>query len=126
MSEISIAFFMEELKMKRRSAVILNTVIAVVFGTLCALSFGCLDNIKIFGLTIFNFFDNATSNVMLPLGGMIISLFVGWKLDRKVVESEMTCNGSTQFRLMGVLIFLLRWVCPAAIAIIFLNSIGII
>ncbi len=126
MSEISIAFFIEELKIKRRSAVVLNTSIAAVFGVLCALSFGCLDGIKIFGLTIFNFFDNVTSNVMLPLGGMIISIFVGWKLDRKVLKSEMTCNGATSFCLMGLLVFLLRWVCPIAIALIFLNSIGII
>lgn len=126
MSEISIAFFTEQLKMKRRSAVILNTAIAAVFGTLCALSFGCLDSLKLFGMTIFNFFDYTTSNVMLPLGGMIISLFAGWRLKRSVLVEEMTCYGTTPFRVMGLLIFLLRWVCPIGIALIFLNSIGII
>lgn len=126
MSEISIAFFTEELKMKRKSAVILNTSIAMVAGTLCALSFGCLEQMKIFGMTLFNLFDYTTSNIMLPFGGMIISIFVGWRLKRSRIEREMTCYGTTPFRVMGLFIFLLRWVCPIGIGLIFLNSIGII
>ncbi|MDE7237302.1 MAG: sodium-dependent transporter, partial [Paramuribaculum sp.] len=126
MSEISIAFFTEQLKIRRKSAVILNTAIAAVFGTLCALSFGCLDDLRLFGMTIFNLFDYTTSNIMLPFGGMIISLFVGWRLKRSVLVEEMTCYGTTPFRVMRLLIFLLRWVCPLGIALIFLNSIGII
>lgn len=126
MSEIAITFFMEELKMKRRSAVVLNTGIAALFGTLCALSFGCLSDFTLFGLTLFNFFDTATSNVMLPLGGMIISVFVGWKLDRSVLSEQMTCRGATRFRPMRLLVFLLRWVCPVAIGLIFAQSIGIL
>lgn len=126
MSEISIAYFTEEMNMKRRTAVILNTSIAIVLGTLCALSFGCLSDLKLFGMTIFNFFDYTTSNIILPFGGMMISLFVGWKLKRKQVEDEMTNYGTIRFPLMGVLIFLIRWVCPTAIALIFLNSIGVL
>lgn len=126
MSEISIAFFSEELKMSRRAAVCLNTGIAAVFGTLCALSFGCLDSFRIFGMTLFNLFDYTTSNIMLPFGGMVISLFVGWRLKPSVMEREMTCYGSTRFRAMPLLTFCLRWVCPAAIMLIFLDSLGII
>lgn len=126
MSEISIAFFSEELKMNRRAAVCLNTGIAAVFGTLCALSFGCLDSFRIFGMTLFNLFDYTTSNIMLPFGGMVISLFVGWRLKPSVMEREMTCYGSTRFRAMPLLTFCLRWVCPAAIMLIFLDSLGII
>ena len=57
MSEISIAFFVEEYKMKREKATLLNTVIAVFFGTLCALSFGILSDFTIFGMTIFDLFN---------------------------------------------------------------------
>lgn len=126
MSEISIAYFTDELKMKRRTAVCLNTGIAAFFGFLCALSFGCLSDFTIAGKTLFDFFDFTTSNILLPLGGMIISLFVGWRVKRSEIEREMTCYGTTRFRLMGLLIFALRWVCPAAIALIFLDSLGII
>lgn len=126
MSEISIAFFSEELRMSRRAALCLNTGIAAVFGTLCALSFGCLNDVTIFGKTLFDLFDYTTSNILLPFGGMVISLFVGWKLSPSVVEREMTCYGSTRFRVMPLLIFCLRWVCPAAILLIFLDSLGII
>lgn len=83
MSEISIAFFTEQLGMSRRIATLANTGIAIVFGTLCALSFGSLNNFTIFGKTIFDLFDYVSSNILLPLGGMLISIFVGWVLDKK-------------------------------------------
>lgn len=126
MSEISIAFFNEELRMSRRAAVCLNTAIAAMFGTLCALSFGCLDSFTVCGMTLFNLFDYTTSNILLPFGGMVISLFVGWKLKPVVIEREMTCYGTTRFRVMPLLIFCLRWVCPIAIMLIFLDSLGLI
>lgn len=126
MSEISIAFFTEELKMKRKAAVGLNTGIAVVFGTLCALSFGSLSSFTIFGKTLFDLFDYTTSNILLPFGGMLISIFVGWRLDKKVIKEEMTCHGTTRFRVMGLLVFALRYICPIGILLIFLDSLGVI
>lgn len=126
MSEISIAFFMEEKKMSRRNATMLNTGIAGVFGVLCALSFGCLSDFKVFGLTIFNLFDYASSNVLLPIGGMIASIFVGWFLDRKFVRDQLTGFGSFRLRTLGIIVFCLRYVAPVCIALVFLNSIGLI
>ncbi len=126
MSEISIAFFVEEKKMSRRSATILNTTVAAVFGVLCALSFGCLSDFKVFGLTVFNLFDYASSNVLLPIGGMITSIFVGWFLDRRFVRDQLTDYGAFKLRMLGVIVFCLRFVAPVCIALVFLNSIGII
>ncbi|MDE7470683.1 MAG: sodium-dependent transporter [Paramuribaculum sp.] len=126
MSEISIAYFTEQRGMSRRNATVLNTAIAMVFGTLCALSFGSLSGHTIFGMTIFNLFDYVSSNILLPLGGIVISLFVSWKVDRNFVKREMTSNGLYRCSYLPVLIFCLRYVCPTAIALIMLNSLGII
>ena len=86
MSEISITYFVEAHKMSRSRATGLNTVIAMTFGTLCALSFGVLSDFKVFGMTVFELFDYVSSNIMLPIGGVMLSVFVGWIVDKKVVE----------------------------------------
>ena len=126
MSEISIAFMVEEWKLSRKVATIANTLVAMFFGTLCALSFGVLSDVKIFGLTIFNLFDYASSNVLLPIGGMIASIFVGWVVDKRFVKSQMTGNGAYKSVLLPFVVFCLRYIAPAGIALVFLNSIGLI
>ncbi len=126
MSEISIAFLMEEKHMSRRKATVVSTLIAVVFGALCALSFGPLADLKIFGKTVFDLFDYTSSNIILPFGGMVVSIFVGWFADRKFVTNQLTNEGSIKIHWMKPLIFCLKYVAPIGIALVFLNSIGII
>ena len=126
MSEISIAFFMEEKKISRFKATALNTSIAIVFGIICALSFGCLSGVRVFGLTAFNLFDYVSSNIILPLGGMTTAIFTGWFVDRRFIKAQLTNDGAIKLRLLGVIVFCLRIIAPVCIALVFLNSIGII
>ena len=126
MSEISIAFMVEEWKLSRKVATVINTLVAMMFGSLCALSFSILSDVKIFGLTFFNLFDYASSNILLPVGGMIASIFVGWVVNKQFVKSQMTGRGTYKSKLLPFVIFSLRFVAPAGIAMVFLNSIGLI
>lgn len=126
MSEIAIAFFMEQLGFSRKKAVLLNAAIAMALGTLCALSFSSLSGLKIFGLTIFDLFDYVSSNILLPLGGMLISIFVGWFLDRNVVKAQLRGTGKLNPRLLATIVFLLRYVAPTGIAIVFLAGLEVI
>lgn len=126
MSEISIAFFTEEKKMGRVPATILVIGIAVVFGSLCALSFGSLSDFKIFGFTLFNLFDYVSSNIMLPLGGFVLSIFVGWRLNSDFMRRQLTNEGALRGREEPLIMASLRFVCPAAIMLVFLNSIGVL
>lgn len=126
MSEISISYFCEEKKMTRTAATLVSTSISMVGGVLCALSFGPLADYTIFGFNLFDLFDYVSSNIAMPLGGLGCSIFVGWWINKKFIKDQMTDNGTIKFRLLGCLVFLLRWVCPLAICIVFLNSIGII
>ena len=127
MSEISIAWLTREKGMSRKAAVNLNMVVAVVLGVLCSLSFGVLSGAKLFGMTIFELFDFVASNVLLPLGGMLISVFVGWLLKRSLVRRELLQGvkhpGKAMNLTVNVIIFLLRWVAPVCIAMVFVAGI---
>ena len=126
MSEISIAYFTERHHMSRQKATVTNTVIAMTFGSLCALSFGCLADVHIFGQTIFSLFDYVTSNIMLPFGGLVVAVFVGWFVDRRYVRDQLTNRGSFAMPALPVLMFCLRYIAPLGITLVFLNSIGLL
>ncbi len=126
MSEIAIAFFTEQLSMTRRAATLLNTGIAIFFGTLCALSFGSLSDFTICGLSIFNFFDYVSSNILLPLGGMVISIFVGWVIDKKIVKAQLLGAGTLLPWVLNSIVFSLRYIAPIGIALVFFAGLGII
>lgn len=126
MSEIGVSYLVEEKGMKRRTAVWLSTGVAIALGSLCCLSFGCLKGVTVGGMTIFDIFNSVSSDVLLPLGGMLICIFVGWLLPRGVIRREMTNGGAFRFPMLGMIVFSLRWVAPVAIGLILLNSIGIL
>lgn len=126
MSEVSIAFFTEEKKMSRNKATCLNTAIALVFGSICALSFGCLSNFTICGQTVFSLFDYVSSNILLPAGGMFISFFAGWLLDRNIIKNQLTNDGSVKVRVTKAIIFSLKYIAPIGILLVFLSSLNII
>ncbi|KAA6310391.1 sodium:solute symporter, partial [termite gut metagenome] len=78
------------------------------------------------GLGLFDLFDFVTAKVMLPLGGLLISIFTGWYLDKKIVWSEISNDGSLKMPLYKLLVFILRFIAPIAILLIFINELGIL
>lgn len=125
MHEVVTAYVSEEFHMNRRKAATIVTIACSLVGVLCALSFGPFEGFKIFGMTLFDLFDYAASNIMLPVGGMLIAIFTGWYLDKKLVRDEITNNGSLRARYLSVVIFILKYIAPVAIACILLGQLGL-
>lgn len=67
-----------------------------------------------------------SSKIMLPLGGLCISVFTGWYLDKKIVWSEITNDGSLKVPVYKLIIFILKYIAPIAISLIFINELGLI
>ena len=125
MHEVVTAYVSEEFNTSRRKAATIVTAACSTIGIVCALSFGPFNDIKIFGMTIFDLFDYVSSNIFLPVGGMFISIFTGWYLDKKLVRDEITNHGSLRVPYLRFVIFILRYFAPVAIAIILLNQLGL-
>lgn len=117
------AYLLECFHLPRKTASILVSVSCMALGVLCTLSFGVMSDVTLFGLTVFELFDFLASKVLLPVGGILISLFVGYYLDRRIVQAEITNRGRLSFRLFGLYVFLIRYVVPIAIVAIFVNEI---
>lgn len=121
MSEITVAYIVEEHGLSRRKATMVTIAIAMFLGTLCALSFGSLSTWTICGKTLFDLFDFVSSNVLLPIGGLIISVFVGWVLERSVVYGELT-EGHPRGSLFAAraVVFCLKYIAPVCISLVFI------
>lgn len=124
MLEVGVAYLVEEKKISRIWACVILFAICWVVGAVCSLSFGPLSHIKIDGGNIFDFFDNLSSNILMTLGSLLTVLFVGWRLKKTDVYDEFTNGGtlSTNARIFGVLWFLIRYICPLAIILIFVSG----
>ena len=122
MSEISTAFIHENYRISRRKATIIVTGICMLLGTACSLSFGPWSTYTFMGMTCFDCFDFLTAKFLMPLGGILITMFVGWDLDRKLVLEELTNGRTVMIRSARVLFFLIRWVAPLGMGIVFLNE----
>ena len=116
------AYLHEEWHLSRKHAAGLVTLGCILLGVACSLSMGVWNDFRIFGLCLFDLFDFVSAKIILPLGGIIICLFVGWRLDRQLVYNEVTNNGTLRIRLFRLYLFLVRWVAPVAIAVIFFNE----
>ena len=112
--EVVVLYFVEELKMKRTVAT------WVAAGSISALGVLCAINSSIFG-----FFDSTSSNILLPMGGLLTVIFVGWVLGKTVVRNELEEDGRPAFY-FRIFIPVIRFLAPLAIAIVFLNSIGLL
>lgn len=124
--EVVVAYFSEELKMSRKRATIIASVSISVVGVFATLSFGSLSNFLIFKKTIFGWFDYLSANILLPLGALLIVLFVGWFMGKKNVRDEITSGGTFGGRLIPLFMIIVRVVAPLAIAVVFLYGLGVL
>ena len=125
MHEEVTAFFVDRYRVSRRRAATYMSLTAIVLATLCSLSFGPLSDFRpFFGRGFFDAFNDVTALWMMPICGIVLSLFVGWRLPQGLVIDELTNHHTLRYPrwLFVSFFFLIRWVAPIAIAAIFLNE----
>lgn len=120
--EVVTSFCIDSLHMKRRTASILVALSMTLIGVFAALSFGALNDVRIFGLTIFDAMVFASDKVLMPLGGMLMCIFVGyiWGIDN--AAQEISNDGAIEFKWKKTFSFMLKYVAPALILVIFIAS----
>ena len=124
MLEVIVAYLNEEFKMGRKLAIILSFAVVVVLGTMCSLSQGVMADFKIFGNNMFDFFDKLSANILLPVGGFLAVIFVGWKMKRADVEDELTSGGVHPFTraFRNYVYFSIKYLAPIVVAIILIRG----
>ncbi len=123
--EVVVAYFSEELGMSRKRATWIAGSSIGILGLVVTMSWGPLAHVTFGDLNIFGLFD-ASPAYFLPLGGFFIVIFVGWFYGRDKSKQELSSDGKFSIRYYPFFIFLVRYLAPIAIALVFLKVIGVI
>ncbi|GAA0722401.1 sodium-dependent transporter [Clostridium malenominatum] len=129
--EVPVAYFTEEKGFKRSTAVIINAIIILSIGSLATFSAdkgSILGNIQVFfGRGFFDTFDFISSNILLPVGGLLIAIFVGYFINKENVVNELSNNGTIKNEgIIKAYFLILKFVTPILLIIVFLSSLNII
>lgn len=123
MLEVPVAFLEEETPLSRNSATLGITILATVFGVFCSLSNGALP-INIMGKSLMGFAEHLASNILLPFVGLLTAIFVGWIINKKVIQGELQWQkDSLKYKLFMAI---LKFITPVAVILVFLYSTGIV
>jgi len=124
--EVIVAFFSEELKMTRKAATWTATLSVSILGVMCVFSTSLMADVHIFGKTVFDLLNFSSANILLPLGGFFIVLFVAWVYGTEKTKRELSNNGTLKARYIPLFIFIIKFLAPIAIAFVFLQGVGLI
>jgi len=119
--EPAVAWLVESRDLTRTKASILIGLIIWMLGFLSVFSFNLLEDWRFWQGTFMDNFDYLTSNLMLPLGGLAITVFCGWVMCRNASADELNVGTG---RLYNTWYLLSRYVAPVAVILVFLNAIG--
>jgi neurotransmitter:Na+ symporter, NSS family len=121
--EPCVAWLTQHTALTRVKATILCGVSAWLLGFASILSLNVWSDIKIFGLTIFDGLNYLTANIMMPLGGLGIAIFAGYVLSQRDTQQQLANDGKLYH---GAWRFVIRYISPVAIVVVFLNMINVI
>ena len=126
MHEIGTAFFHEELHLPRNKAAWILTTVCGLITIFCSLSVGAYSQIQVFGMSLMDFCDSLTAQIMLPTGAFFTSILIGWFVERKLVLNEFTNNGTLKATFFSAYLFSVKFIVPLCILLIFLHQFHII
>ena len=120
--EAGVAWCVERVGCSRTRAAVLVGALIWTLGLGSVLSFNLLSGFRFFRGRIYENVDFLSSNVMLPLGGLFITIFAGWVMCRNSTAEELGGAGQA-YRAWR---FLARYVAPAAIVVVLLRAVGLL
>ena len=126
MHEIGTAFFHEECHLTRRRAAWIVTGVTGAICVICSLSVGALPALRVAGMSFMDACDALTAQLLMPVGAFLTCLYVGWFAPHKTVREELTNDGTLRNRFFHTYLFVVKYVCPVCITMIFLHQLGII
>ncbi|MFI3302736.1 MAG: sodium-dependent transporter [Rikenellaceae bacterium] len=123
--EVATSYIIDEWKLSRGKAAVVTTLLVGVLATVAALSLSVWSGYRLFDMRVFDLLDKCTANLLIPLGGFFTTIFVGWRMERAMFVGQLTNYGELKPTFVKSIIFLLKYVCPIIMMIIFLDNIGV-
>ena len=114
-----VAYAIDKWSLNRRNACVGVGLLAWVIGLGSVMSFNVWSDVMPLGMfatfesmTVFGLIDYFTANIFMPLGGILIALFVGWRMQVSILQEELPLMGPVVFQIW---LWMIRVVAPLAI-----------
>ncbi|MEA3410534.1 MAG: sodium-dependent transporter [Pseudomonadota bacterium] len=120
--EPAVTWFVENHGLTRVHATVIGGIVTWALGLGTVFSFNIWSDFTVFGKNYFEVLDYLTANIMLPLGGLLIAVFAAWLMRESASRDELALDT----RVYRIWQFLLRYVTPVGVTLVFLNAIGVI
>ncbi|MDQ0207255.1 sodium-dependent transporter [Alkalicoccobacillus murimartini] len=120
--EIIVAAFVRGNQTKRKRASWIFAILVFIVGVPSALSYGLLSNLEIGERSFFDTVDYVTSNILMPLGALLICLMIPRKISKEILWQEFTSGSNAGKRLFALWFALIKYVVPLAICIVFIDQ----
>lgn len=126
--EVAVSYCIDQLKWTRTKGVIIASSLMFIIGIFASLSNGPLAEFKIPLLNrgVFDSLDYVTSNILMPVGGFLMAIFIGyiWGVDEAIAEIKK--SPGVKFKLEKLWVILIKYVAPIAVFIVLLSSLGLL
>ena len=119
--EPMIIWMIEKYNLTRIQAATISSGLAWLLGIGTIISFNIGSEIKIFNMNIFETLDYLTSNILLPLGGIMITIYVSWLISKESINKELNIKSNI---LRYIWYFSARFIAPIAVIMVMLNALG--
>ena len=116
--EVVVSYLIDEKEMDRKHATYLSSLVTTIMCVFSSLSMGQMSGIKLFGVGFFDFFDILTDKIFLAIGGMLLTIFVGWFMKKEDLKNELTNDGTVAFGFFEAWYNLVKYVIPVVIAVV--------
>lgn len=124
--EVVVSFMIDNFKIGRKKATIGISIALFLVGVPCSLANGPMKDFLILGYNFFDFMSFLAESVLMPLGALLMCIFIGyvWGVDN--ITEEITSGGKYKFVFRKFFIVMIKYIAPVLILFIWLNAIGIL
>ena len=120
--EVIVAYLVEEVHVTRRWATVIASAACILVGVFASLSLKDTSALRVGGKSFFDFLDFLSANIFLPVGALLIVIFVGWIMGKSKFFDEITNEGRLKLSIKTLIYFIIKFLAPLAIAVIFITG----
>lgn len=114
-AEVSVAFIRDRFDIKRLPACLIVMLPLLLLSSVCSMSLASGSKLTIGGNSIFDVLDNNVTNVLLPVGSILLCIYIGWIAPKSLLKGQLTNEGKLHGRLIPVILFIIRFIAPLLI-----------
>ena len=114
------------MKLDRKKATFLVSAVIAGFAIPNSHSFGPMAELNVFfGMNFFDFLGYLTDNILLPVGGLLLCVFIGFVWDKEDLKNEITNNGEVSFPLFSAWMIGVKYLGIQLLSLILLGAVGV-